>query len=383
MVGFSCSVARKQWYNLDSRLHSPKVRLKGDAMIVKRSGWCVVFGLLLGVGQTPTAEACGLKLTVKAPKVKRPIAPSANPSRILVIGESGALSKVLRRAGHQVEVVPSEQDAPKKDFDVVLVGDGVQADGLRDAWPEATVMPARGSARRTLASVEASLKRTPTGAAQDRPVLAAREQRTPVAAGPERNVKSAERGNVVASGSGAEAQSDASSGRMLAAGGGGPAGALSPVPETEEAPPAAPVVEGSVELKPKPKPAVLASARRRAPDRPSDRVVAQPTRPVRFALGGVRLTASAKRLLRRYARWLKASPDRSVALIGHADARGPADLNQRLSERRASAVKAYLERQGIDGSRISASGRGEDAPPYQPATSPKNRCVVVSVSADG
>lgn len=51
-----------------------------------------------------------------------------------------------------------------------------------------------------------------------------------------------------------------------------------------------------------------------------------------------------------------------VDLVGHADRSGPASYNQRLSERRAAAVRQFLVRQGIPNERITAIGRGEEDP---------------------
>ncbi len=50
---------------------------------------------------------------------------------------------------------------------------------------------------------------------------------------------------------------------------------------------------------------------------------------------------------------------KSVTIIGHADTRGPDAYNQRLSERRANAVKEALAKQGVAVSIMSVSGRGE------------------------
>jgi OOP family OmpA-OmpF porin len=51
-----------------------------------------------------------------------------------------------------------------------------------------------------------------------------------------------------------------------------------------------------------------------------------------------------------------------VSLIGHADRAGSQAYNQKLSERRAVSVRAYLEQRGIQTRAIETSGRGETDP---------------------
>jgi OOP family OmpA-OmpF porin len=63
----------------------------------------------------------------------------------------------------------------------------------------------------------------------------------------------------------------------------------------------------------------------------------------------------------------------SVAIEGHADSTGPDAYNQKLSERRAKAVMAYLVNTvGIDPSRLTAVGYGESRPAY-PNDTPENQ----------
>ncbi len=52
----------------------------------------------------------------------------------------------------------------------------------------------------------------------------------------------------------------------------------------------------------------------------------------------------------------------SVKIVGHTDKLGSEKYNQGLSERRANQVRDYIISQGIDGSRLIAVGKGEDAP---------------------
>lgn len=59
---------------------------------------------------------------------------------------------------------------------------------------------------------------------------------------------------------------------------------------------------------------------------------------------------------------LSRTPGQRVRLRGHADERGDAGANQRLSERRAAAVAAFLRRRGISLERIEIEGVGERMP---------------------
>ncbi|HEY8119181.1 MAG TPA: OmpA family protein [Methylophilaceae bacterium] len=60
---------------------------------------------------------------------------------------------------------------------------------------------------------------------------------------------------------------------------------------------------------------------------------------------------------------MKAHPEVELVLItGHTDRIGDAGYNQKLSERRANAVKKYLVSQGIEENRLHAVGKGETEP---------------------
>lgn len=60
---------------------------------------------------------------------------------------------------------------------------------------------------------------------------------------------------------------------------------------------------------------------------------------------------------------LKAHADLRIRIEGHTDNVGNPDFNQKLSERRAAAVKTFLEKEyGIDGSRLEAQGFGDTRP---------------------
>jgi len=60
---------------------------------------------------------------------------------------------------------------------------------------------------------------------------------------------------------------------------------------------------------------------------------------------------------------MKAYPQVEVVLVtGHADRIGSDAYNQKLSQRRADALKAYLVGQGVEGNRIETAAKGESEP---------------------
>jgi OmpA-OmpF porin, OOP family len=52
----------------------------------------------------------------------------------------------------------------------------------------------------------------------------------------------------------------------------------------------------------------------------------------------------------------------SIELVGHTDSRGTPQYNQRLSERRAETVRAYMVSKGVPAGSMTVSGRGETQP---------------------
>lgn len=64
----------------------------------------------------------------------------------------------------------------------------------------------------------------------------------------------------------------------------------------------------------------------------------------------------------RLVTFMKENEGKRVTLSGHTDSIGTAAYNQKLSERRANAVKAYLVKKGVAASRITAQGFGETKP---------------------
>ncbi|MEM8973813.1 MAG: OmpA family protein [Pseudomonadota bacterium] len=62
----------------------------------------------------------------------------------------------------------------------------------------------------------------------------------------------------------------------------------------------------------------------------------------------------------------------NIEIGGHTDSRGSAESNQRLSERRAEAVRSYLEGKGLAAAQLKAVGFGETKP-LVPNTTARNR----------
>ena len=68
-----------------------------------------------------------------------------------------------------------------------------------------------------------------------------------------------------------------------------------------------------------------------------------------------------------------------MTLEGHTDATGSEGYNLRLSERRATAVVAYLAGRGVARERLQAAGYGEQRllPAYAPGDDRQRRVEIV------
>jgi outer membrane protein OmpA-like peptidoglycan-associated protein len=87
-----------------------------------------------------------------------------------------------------------------------------------------------------------------------------------------------------------------------------------------------------------------------------------------FDTAAARIASGASRSLDKVVGFLKNNPDQRIIIEGHTDARGAADYNQRLSERRAEAVKQEMVARGIEANRLIARGYGESRPVTSNAT---------------
>ncbi len=87
-----------------------------------------------------------------------------------------------------------------------------------------------------------------------------------------------------------------------------------------------------------------------------------------FAFSKSDLSDPAKTNLNKLVAILNNYANTNIEIQGHTDSRGSDEYNMGLSERRATAVRDYLETQGIDPLRMTTRGFGEAAPGYSNET---------------
>lgn len=131
---------------------------------------------------------------------------------------------------------------------------------------------------------------------------------------------------------------------------------------------AAPIVEeAAVIAEPEPQPVVekaqpvveTATVKEKKPEVVETAPTDLPT--IYFANNSSRLTQKEADKLDAVAEMMKAQPDVTLNIVGHASNTGSEDYNLRLTQRRANTVKMLLVRRGIDGSRLKpVVGRGID-----------------------
>ena len=97
-----------------------------------------------------------------------------------------------------------------------------------------------------------------------------------------------------------------------------------------------------------------------------------------FTTNNVSLSSNGYRRLNALAGFLEQHPQRSVAIDGYAGA-GDYRYDQALSKRRADAVKAYLIRQNIAPSRLTARGNGKALQDHEDSATEPQRLRRVEV----
>jgi len=85
-----------------------------------------------------------------------------------------------------------------------------------------------------------------------------------------------------------------------------------------------------------------------------------------FGFNQAVLSPAGRATLDDFARQFSGAQYEAIFVTGHTDRLGTAKYNQKLSERRAHAVKNYLVRKGVPASRINTDGKGETQPVTRP-----------------
>ncbi len=109
---------------------------------------------------------------------------------------------------------------------------------------------------------------------------------------------------------------------------------------------------------------------------------------VNFAYDSAELTSDARITLDRLGTALRDErlTQFSFIIAGHTDAKGSAEYNQKLSERRAEAVRSYLVAQfGIPAERLTAKGYGKSQllDPEHPEDGVNRRVQIINATAAG
>lgn len=105
-----------------------------------------------------------------------------------------------------------------------------------------------------------------------------------------------------------------------------------------------------------------------------------------FDVNKTALKSAAQTNLSNLATSLTNNPQTNILIVGHTDNTGSAALNQDLSVRRAEAVKAYIGTHGVNGSRLTTTGKGFNEPIADNSTeagrSQNRRVEIVIVAND-
>ena len=105
---------------------------------------------------------------------------------------------------------------------------------------------------------------------------------------------------------------------------------------------------------------------------------------LKFEFDKAELRPEDRELLSRVAGILLTSKDYTVSVNGHTDDLGTQEYNQRLSERRAQAVRDYLVKTGLPAEIVSVTGHGKSLPLVQGTSEEaraKNRRVELAIAS--
>ena len=83
---------------------------------------------------------------------------------------------------------------------------------------------------------------------------------------------------------------------------------------------------------------------------------------INFRTGSAEISTDSYALLDKLAAIAEECPAAKITIEGHTDSRGAESYNQQLSQNRAQAVVDFLVSKGVDATRLTAVGFGENAP---------------------
>ncbi|OTA16477.1 hypothetical protein Xvie_01934 [Xenorhabdus vietnamensis] len=101
---------------------------------------------------------------------------------------------------------------------------------------------------------------------------------------------------------------------------------------------------------------------------------------VYFGFDKYDINSEFAQILDAHAAFLRTSPSVKVTIEGHADERGTPEYNIALGERRANAVKMYLQGKGVSADQLAIVSYGKEKPAvlgHDEAAYAKNRRAVI------
>jgi len=101
----------------------------------------------------------------------------------------------------------------------------------------------------------------------------------------------------------------------------------------------------------------------------SDGCPAKVTLKVNFANNSAQIQSVSFDVMQKYADFLNKYSSYSAKIVGYTDSRGSESYNQKLSQKRANAVKDMLIEKGVPADRLSSEGKGEANPVADNSTS--------------
>ncbi len=105
---------------------------------------------------------------------------------------------------------------------------------------------------------------------------------------------------------------------------------------------------------------------------------------VHFDYDSADLSNTDFQTLQAHAQYLNQNPSAKVLLAGHADERGTREYNMALGERRANAVQAFLNSNGVKSSQLDTVSYGKEKPAndgHDEASWAENRRVEITYTA--